>query len=124
LPQVWKDIAGAIKSGPVKYMNIVCYHYETRHYKDSKGNSRTKRVRVTTHTASKDFDCTSFVDQSPPVGVLYYLDMLKVTRLHTTKIINMTPVARERFDKERDAFFKANKRDKYQKMSYPEDIPG
>ena len=36
----------------------------------------------------------------------------------------MTPVARARFDKEKDAFFITNKRDEFQSFTFPEDIPG
>jgi len=34
---------------------VQCYHYETRRTTDSKGKTKTKRVRVNTHRASKNY---------------------------------------------------------------------
>ena len=62
LNHTFKNIAAAIQSAPDCGFHIQCYHYETRHYKDSKGNSKTRRVRVNTHSASQVFHAQNFVD--------------------------------------------------------------
>jgi len=66
---------------------------ETRRSTDSDGNTRTEQVKVVTHTANKIFDCNHFVDESPSPTCLHFLDMLVLTRLYCTEIIELTPIA-------------------------------
>ena len=40
------------RSRPVITLRIQCYHHETRHWRDNKGNHHSKQVRVNTHAAS------------------------------------------------------------------------
>lgn len=56
LPQVFQNIAQAIRNAPTKTFHIECYHWETRTHreKDSNGNyhTRTERIKVHTHRAT------------------------------------------------------------------------
>ena len=45
--------------------HIECYHYEERSHTDSKGHRHTRRVRVTTYTATREGRLRSF-EASPP----------------------------------------------------------
>lgn len=128
LPQVFQNIANAIRNAPTKTFHISCYHWETRTVteRDNDGNTRTKteQHKVYTHHASQNFYCGHFVDQSPPPSVLHYLDMLKLARLHTTKIIHFTSVAHARYSMEKHDFIRRNDRDVHYDFSEKQDIPG
>ena len=109
LKTVFLNIGTAIASPPTINWHISCYHY--RYSRDSKG--RRKKHRVNTHRASYQFQTPLFKDQSPDPSNLHYLDMLKLSRFHTDKIINFTPEALKRYTAEKNNFFSFNKRDRY-----------
>jgi len=57
-----------------------------------------------THRARATFDARNFVDFSPPVKVLHYLNTLKLARLETEKIIEFSSKARARYMSEKTRF--------------------
>ena len=65
----------------------------------------------------------NFVDQSPPVSVLHYLNQLKLTRLHTEKTVILSSKAAKRWFKEYDDFIDRNDRDTHKDTSTWKDIP-
>jgi hypothetical protein len=69
------------------------YHYETRHYTDSKGRSHTKRVRVNTHFACEFFKWGDCVDNSPEPSAVEIIKRFRLTRLNNGIKIKYTPQA-------------------------------
>lgn len=65
----------------VKYW-IQNYHYETRHYRDSKGRSHTKQVRVNTHFACEFYIWGDCVDKSPEPSAVDIIKRFRLTRLN------------------------------------------
>ncbi len=69
------------------------YHYETRHYTDSKGNSHTRRVRVDTHFACEYFAWGDCVDKSPETDSVEVIKKYRLTRLVNGLKVTYTPDA-------------------------------
>ena len=74
-------------------MHIQNYHYEERVTRDKEGNERRHKVRVNTHRADEPFHFTEWIDRSPPSSSLHYIDLFLLTRIHTEKDINLSPLA-------------------------------
>ena len=77
------NIDKAVKSPPRISFHMECYHYETRTETDSKGNTRTRREKVVTHTAHKNMSAGTWRDESAPISSLFYLQAMMMTRLHS-----------------------------------------
>ena len=91
-------------------------------YKDSNGNTRTKKVVTSTH--DQPFEFTEWVDQSPPSSTIDYLQHLLLSRLNIDEIVNYSPGARHRLQVERSAFINEHKNnDKQHEYEYQTDIP-
>jgi hypothetical protein len=69
------------------------YHYETRHYTDSKGNSHTKKVRVNTHHATEFYIWGDCVDKSPEPSCVDIIKQFKLTRLENKIDVTYSPEA-------------------------------
>jgi len=110
---------GAFRANASYRWHIECYHYETRvrHGKDSKGHSttHTERVRVTTHTATREGRLRTF-DASPPFAP---------AAASALSQLSSRAVVRVRFDgyfAARDAWRAANARDQHQDFSASEGV--
>jgi len=109
IDKVFPKMQKGIDAKPEVTHHVQSYHYETRHHKDSNGNSRTTKVRVNTHTAVKEQKIKKWEDQSPPVATLHFLSVLLLTRLWTHKEINYTSTAWKKWKKTKKKIIKKNK---------------
>lgn len=94
--------------------HIQNYHYERRvqHYtSNGKRRTRTKRVRVNTHSAQKDMIYSQWADSAPPAESLKYLETIPLTRLKNNKIATFSPQARLSYQYQLSTFEKFNIRD-------------
>ena len=57
------------------------YHYEITHYKDSDGNTHTKKERVNTHFACEFFAWGDCVDRSPEPDSVEIIKKYRLTRV-------------------------------------------
>ena len=122
--EVLENINKCIKSPPCIVWHMECYHYKTVRTTDSKGRTKTKRVKVVTWRGSKTFEIKHWEDQSASIASLFYLQSMELTRLETSKNISYTGESSARYTQEKSSFIAANKhRDRYWSISTLEDIP-
>lgn len=117
LSSTQKKIDKCKKKAPKIIWHIQNYHYETRveHYKDSEGNSKTrrKRVRVNTFYKEKNFKFKKWVDLTPPEESLDYLDMFNLVRLEQPLKIKMNDKVEKKYKKKKSKFWKKYKIDRH-----------
>ena len=103
---------------------IECYHMETEHYKDSRGNTKTRQKKVVTHRAAERFVFNNWVDKSPPRAAMEHIDVFLLCRLYTHKDVNYSSRAWQmKMDQERAFIDKHKNRDREWDYNYSEDIP-
>lgn len=124
LPECMRNIETAIKNPPKMTMHIKNYHYETHTTTDDKGNTRTEKRKVYTHSASEPFHFSEWVDKSPPPENLNYIEVIHLTRLFTHKIINMSARAEGSYQVQKHNFIKENWRDDHYDYNFSEEIEG
>ena len=124
LDECMGNILVAIRNPPKMLMIIKNYHYETRTTTDSKGNTKTKRVKVYTHRAEEPFHFVEWIDKSPPPETLNYVETIHLTRLFTHKIINMSARASGSYEVQKHNFIKRNWRDDHYEYFFDQTIEG
>ena len=76
-PKEIRDIIGKLKKErPIETWSISCYHYESR----GSGKKR-RRVKVTTHTATKQFRYKEWQDKSPAETALDFVKHFHLNRV-------------------------------------------
>jgi hypothetical protein len=110
IQQVYPAISAAIQVAPAVSMTIQNYHYVTRRVK-TKNGYRTERRRVNTHRHTHVMHIPAWVDRSPPVTTLNYLEVLNMCRLRIKRDVDYSPVAKTRRDNEKSMVIRNHKRD-------------
>ena len=105
-------------------MHIKNWHWETETHTDEKGNTRTTRKKVYTHSASAPFLFSEWLDKSPPPENLNYVEVIHLTRLFTHKIINMSAKANGSYNWQKHNFIRENWRDDEYDYDFTEVIEG
>lgn len=111
------------KTPPIIRWHVECYHYETRHYTETRTDShgrthtehRTEQIRVNTHSASTTFRFESWKDVSDPWTTESDYKMTKIT-CHS-KYTLADEYTKNQYLISRNAFTAANDRDVYQDFS-------
>ena len=100
---------------PIFTFHIVCYHYETHTHTDSKGNTTSQRVRVTTHRASMEYVYTQLEDDTPAMPFMGS-DMPVCIHFQPQHDF-FTDAARQAYSLAFEQFCNANRRDVHQETS-------
>lgn len=105
-------VAGTKNNGPRITWHIKNYGHkeEDKHKDDDKKDSKDKKEekkskkKVVTHEASKDFDYSQFVDQSPPDDALDSLRTMSHSRLKQKLYIKFSPDALKEYQRQKNEF--------------------
>lgn len=122
LQQVYPAISAAILVGPSVSMVIQNYHYVTRRVK-TKNGYRTSRHRVNTHRHEHHMSIPQWMDQSPTVSTLNYLEVIAMTRLRIKRDVDYSPHAKSRRESEKSMVIRNHKRDRHFDFNIIEHIP-
>jgi hypothetical protein len=106
---------------PNLWWHIQCYHYETRTYRDSKGRTQTRQVRVNTHSASGHYAFSSWRNIGPPP----LISAVKAMRIRLDKEYTFADAeTKSDYDMKFAGFIAANDRDTHKDVSSGFDIEG
>ena len=105
------DYVIACKNAPAQYhYSIQNYHYETHTYRDSDGNTQTRRERVNTHFARTGGDLVS-TDSTPP----FQPNVVKQSVAMRCKVdVSLDGNFQQEYDHRKHMFYQSNTTDSHQ----------
>jgi len=110
------------KAEPRIWWHVQCYHYETRTYTDSDGNTQTTTERVNTHSASTNYMFNFYKDIS---GILENVKEYKLTKLTNHKTFTFADdYTRQDYEIKKNYFRSINRLDTYQDFTYGIELTG